>query len=467
MKFNVDIKNFGMIKEATVKVSPFTVLAGSNSSGKSFITRALYSFFSTINKDYITTGSFTNIRVAGSFLNHAFQSVSNPSQNFIDLHYELTSEISIVPDLIKEVLGTRTFIEQSEKTSFIIDKISSVIGKIEDTSLSVNSYKKYKSYVSNLNEVKRILVSTKMILSSPEDYLISRIEKDFKDALKNNFQALSLENLINFNAKKSSFVFDSIGSIKIESDDIEFELNSNGIVDIQSLYNVVYLESPIYWKLRSALEDVKESRSMTSLFRRRKNNQLTGVPQYFYDLLDLLKENVKDSGKSKGIKEVEEKIDNILKGELAISENGDIHFKDVVSNKSVDLNLTATGVTSLGVISLLLKKNVISEGSFIFFDEPEVNLHPAWQKVMVEVLCSLSLAGVNIVMATHSIDMMKYIEGEMEKLSDNEISEIFSINRLSSDGVSIDTDLAPYQALSKIKEDLGRPFYEMLMESDF
>jgi predicted ATP-dependent endonuclease of OLD family len=36
-------------------------------------------------------------------------------------------------------------------------------------------------------------------------------------------------------------------------------------------------------------------------------------------------------------------------------------------------------MTNLGMIQALLKNNVINEGSFVFFDEPETNLHPAWQ----------------------------------------------------------------------------------------
>lgn len=118
----------------------------------------------------------------------------------------------------------------------------------------------------------------------------------------------------------------------------------------------------------------------------------------------------------------------------------------------------------MGLIGLLLKRNVIAEGSFIFVDEPEVNLHPAWQKIMIEVLYQLSLSGVNIVIASHSIDMMKYIENIMDEYSDEELPEHFAINGLSSTGESIE-NISPRQAIQKIKNDLGSPFYEMMMES--
>jgi energy-coupling factor transporter ATP-binding protein EcfA2 len=48
---DVAIQNFGKIKQAAFQVKPFTVIAGKNACGKSFITRGLYSVFSSLNKD--------------------------------------------------------------------------------------------------------------------------------------------------------------------------------------------------------------------------------------------------------------------------------------------------------------------------------------------------------------------------------------------------------------------------------
>jgi predicted ATPase len=76
-----------------------------------------------------------------------------------------------------------------------------------------------------------------------------------------------------------------------------------------------------------------------------------------------------------------------------IFENGRLSFVDD-SGRSVDKNLISFGMTNLGMIQALLKNNVISEGSFIFFDEPETNLHPAWQVVLTKVLIKLAESGV-------------------------------------------------------------------------
>lgn len=51
MKKEIHFKNFGKVKDARIRMRPFTMITGHNSSGKSFITRALYSIFHTLNQD--------------------------------------------------------------------------------------------------------------------------------------------------------------------------------------------------------------------------------------------------------------------------------------------------------------------------------------------------------------------------------------------------------------------------------
>ncbi|OTQ39091.1 AAA family ATPase, partial [Gilliamella apis] len=69
MKFNVNIKNFGKIQNANIVLSNFTVIAGKNGCGKSFVTRAFYSFFNTINKDHLTKDLLKYIGETDYFLN--------------------------------------------------------------------------------------------------------------------------------------------------------------------------------------------------------------------------------------------------------------------------------------------------------------------------------------------------------------------------------------------------------------
>ena len=49
MNYDVYIENLGAIREANVTITPLTILAGENGTGKSFVTKFLYSILNVIN----------------------------------------------------------------------------------------------------------------------------------------------------------------------------------------------------------------------------------------------------------------------------------------------------------------------------------------------------------------------------------------------------------------------------------
>jgi predicted ATPase len=92
------------------------------------------------------------------------------------------------------------------------------------------------------------------------------------------------------------------------------------------------------------------------------------------------------------------------------------------------------GMTNLGMIQALLKYNIITAGSFIFIDEPETNLHPDWQVKLVDVLLLLAQGGVNIVITTHSSDLVKALEVKIKKLEIDVMEDFLSVHFLGTDG---------------------------------
>jgi len=218
------------------------------------------------------------------------------------------------------------------------------------------------------------------------------------------------------------------------------------------------LESPVYWKIKSALLNEQVRSNVRTLGRHNKSENLSGVPQHFYDLVDLLGMQSKTASSI----ELHQGLNESIGGEVVISSTGELSFLEKGMSTEVSLHNTALGIANLGIISLLLKKGVLTQGSFLFIDEPEVHLHPAWQKVMIDTLYELSKQGVNVVIASHSIDMMKCVENLMNKLSEKEIKAHFGINQLNTEGKSVDESLFPLRRIAAIKADLGEPFYEMM-----
>ncbi|MFZ7306503.1 AAA family ATPase, partial [Avibacterium avium] len=280
-------------------------------------------------------------------------------------------------------------------------------------------------------------------------------QSDLKHEFLENFQVLHLEQLFS-SSTSCIFDFSRLGKIELKNNDVNFSLKRDGIAELQKLYNVVYLESPIYFKLKRALRNIRLAN-----FSFRRKGFLNQVPKYFYDLEQLLDSKI--SGNNNQFSDVLKLIENTINGSLNIT-NGDITFTDhEQQNSEIPLNMVSSGISNLGLIALLIKQNILSKGSYLFIDEPEVNLHTEWQHVMLDVLVELSKLGVMVVIATHSLDIIYRFEHLVSKEKSLVSENHFSLNRLSQNGTSIEADELIVD-IRRAKEDLGRPYVRLLKE---
>ena len=185
-----------------------------------------------------------------------------------------------------------------------------------------------------------------------------------------------------------------------ESGSIEF--SRNGVHTAQKWSRTLFLDSPVYWKLKSALENAR----LSPVQRR----ELDGVPQYFYDLAVLLRKTVLRRKKlaDSSFPDMCQQLEDVIGGKVFINDDtGKLRFQD--KHGEYSMHATAGGIVNLGVLSMLMERNVIDSNALVFIDEPESNLHPRWQRVMAETLAQLVGAGVHIVIATHSDWMLTAI----------------------------------------------------------
>lgn len=468
MKFNIDIKNFGKIKDAKINIRPFTIIAGPNSSGKSFVTKALYSFFNTINNDHVTSLAFTNITNIKTLAIGVSRSLSRPSIIENEYMSMLLLSIEKVEKVIDEEFRANTLMKQISGMS-LLDAATKEVSRIyEGFRNEIKDKVKYAKVRVEFDSIRIQLNSLQKLVATPNVFLADEIEKGFINEIKENFQVSKLADLKNFNSESEQeicFDFDSLGDVHINNERVKFRLTSTSIDDFQRLYNVVYLESPIYWKLKDSLDSLRTRNRYFHFLARQKTDTLSGVPKHFYDLLDLLTNKAKDDN-SLCDSPFNKDIKKAIGGDILISTTGEIFFKEKGSPRSINLHSTALGITNLGIISLLLERGVISKGSYLFIDEPEVNLHPSWQKVMIETLFNLSKNGISVVVASHSIDMMKCIENIMDDNEDLVEQDHFGINQLSSHGVSVSDSDNPLKRIAAIKMDLNKSFYEMFIDGE-
>lgn len=472
MKFDISIKNFGKINNADIQIRPFTVIAGPNSSGKSFVTKALYSFLNTLTIDWIAIKTF-------SYLNDIKNSTSN--LNTVLLNRGINDETSFtsfqdkvnnIEEKIESIFNNNIFSERLSNLFLLQidckDLENSFFALMSDIKLTTGSYDINSSnpglpFESGLRHIGKL----KKIATNSDNLRNQFIGNGFVDALKENFQVSSIKELKNYHSDDNSsvsFDFGTLGKIEKIKESLSYSLINGSMDELENLSNVVYLESPVYWKLMEPLVSVKDNKLALSRSRLNKVEYLTGVPKHFYDLVDLLKNKIKTSEKF----EFEQSaIKKAIGGEIKISNLGELYFLEEGNTNMISLHITALGIVNLGIIALLLEKEILSKGSYLFIDEPEAHLHPSWQKILIETLFELSKKGINIVIATHSIDMIKCIENIMEKEKTLDIKEHFGINQLSANGDSLNISENVFKRLAATQEDLGKSFYEMTIDTDW
>ena len=91
MNYQIYIENLGAVEKADLKISPLTILAGENGTGKSFVTKFLYSIFNVAISDLFYDKIYHQINITQSSLssfiqNEEFSSFEFEIQYLAEIH---------------------------------------------------------------------------------------------------------------------------------------------------------------------------------------------------------------------------------------------------------------------------------------------------------------------------------------------------------------------------------------------
>ena len=519
MNLRVRIQNIGKIKKGTITVRPFTILAGPNNTGKSFFSKTLYSVLDAMNDNLMLTSIQSYLEPWRKTL-HLLDLIERD----LAIHREFDKKSSDKKETIEKELSLRLkaesirkntglhitqlkrlfekYVIHQKKMNFfsltaklqsdpkIKEKIEEIISdgqhilsfseQITEEQLvtagQLGFFRHVKSEKQALEEIiKTSIKNLEMLLNtSPDDIL----NKGFSIALERNltgsFQVPQLHKLIKGNSESANIKITRGEDISnkdpsfstlickpsIEGNNINSNLSIIEWLKMNYKSRVVYLESPMHWKLRNALIQAGRNK----IFYTKRKSLL--VPKYWTDLNLMLMDEW--SGEMAFPQIFQDLTEKTLKGKMTVSESGSLQFKFKGDDTSHSLPITATGVVQLGLLALLIEKKVLDKGTVLFIDEPETNLHPAWQVKMMQTLFQLAKEGVYIVMATHSADMMKWLEVHLKK--NPEDKTLVSINQTftnKNDGSAEIMDLAEQDLESQIKsvqENLVGPFLNLFLK---
>lgn len=445
--YELRVENFGKLADAEIRVGDFTVLAGPNNTGKSFVSKLLYSIFSALDADlprvrvWRLVSSFTRqveyLRLIGDHPTTDHLRGMAGEMRQAAFAYS-NGEIESLDDVVTQIN------EVASRMEDIVDRTT-----LHDDAASDRRVQRFSDGLSNLRESLQQLTSALAKTTDIRAFSLAEFQDRTKRALIRNFQVPDIDSLASDAEKDIVVSISELLELTARGDSVDLAEGESLPALPPGHQNVVYIESPVYWKLFDALQGRRQ------LLNRPGRERLTGVPEYFYELARAIK--LKYTGKA-AFPDVHGRLvgEDAINGEVAMSESGDIVFEE--AGRSFPLATASAGVANVGVLAMLIERKVIDHGTMLFIDEPEAHLHPAWQVVVSEALFQLARKGARVVLATHSLDILKWLEVHLKENPDEE--KHVALNRFPDpifDGEDVATKLG------SIKDDLTKPFVDLYM----
>lgn len=396
----LSLKNVGKLHEATIHCPGFTVIAGENNSGKSTIGRALYLY---LNSFY---GLDTYVR--SDMIEALRRNLADPMEQFDVLcrrfshagrRHKLARAEEIRMNFARQIVD-----ENYDSVNDAISELGNSHAALYDLSDTEGIREAYpEQYESWFSATSRIIANVQSIDSNEiGKRKVTRLTQAFFDGDIVSFgkEDETAEISVTKGGDENSLSF--IRNKKDGNDNC-CEIVQNGSVT----ESVLYIDSP---KVVDELYD---------LSKRVKSN----LPQYLRRYLAPVRWQGPDYWSPERETEVEaEQRDQLLnaftdairsdaKGYLMVNPATGLEFRQEGETRSVDIRNLSNGVKALSLLEFAIGNGALKRGDYLILDEPEINLHPAWQVEYARLLVMLQKTlDLNIIITTHTPYFLNAIE---------------------------------------------------------
>lgn len=119
-----------------------------------------------------------------------------------------------------------------------------------------------------------------------------------------------------------------------------------------------------------------------------------------------------------------------------ILKNGRFYI-NTKETKDREITLVAEGMRKIATLLHLINNGSLEKGGTLFWDEPEANLNPRLVKLVAKTIYSLMQEGVQVILATHSLFLLRELEilGNLKEFRDIP-SRFFALEQ-NENGVNI------------------------------
>jgi len=394
----ISIEKLGVFEKTELDIEDLTILCGENNTGKTYVTYALYGFLDFWGNRFMFP---VNEEWVSKLLDTGECQIKKTDL----FHQSSKAWQKACKDYVKEGVLAECF--GGDKTRF---KEISFEATLPTITLNFNKVDKIE-FLQNTekgNETNVVLI----------------ISKDDAEAL-----TISLTNFKHTNQKPVRLVTLLLSSLLKA-----FTYPVQPFIISAERTGIAIFRNELDFARTKALEYLttkgKEPTEEFDLFKFITQQYNTDYPKPVKDNVEFARQieslSKRESWLAKTHPEVLKEFNKILGGTYKISKAGSVQFvpkKKIrhLSDKELSMNDSSGAVRSLLQLRFYLY-HIATKQDFLIIDEPELNLHPANQRLMARLLAKLVNLGFKIFVTTHSdylvreLNTLLMLKGEAEYL---------------------------------------------------
>ena len=133
------------------------------------------------------------------------------------------------------------------------------------------------------------------------------------------------------------------------------------------------------------------------------------IEEHHIDLCKLLGAPAIKGPREKTVAELVAPLEEAMGGKVVLDKNGRFYLR-IPGQGNLEMPLVAEGLRKLAMLARLITTGSLLDKGYLFWDEPEANLNPKLIKLVARAAFALSQQGIQVVIATHSLFLLKELE---------------------------------------------------------
>lgn len=412
----IRLTDVGRVKEAELEIDGITVVAGNNGSGKSTVSKGLYTI---LESSYDVEGKIEK-------------------QQLDDIVSMRRDWYRKMPLVLKQAVRSLRIIHETVRVEGL-DK-EKFFQRARAAFSEENTSKEIEQQIDELYE--RYVGIYRRTIEQYRKYIAQVVADEVF------YRQVNTEN--NSTIARMEF-------IEEKSYLIEFEKNH-----VTAMYSSDSFVQPIYITTSDLIDTVGNN---NRLFYAQKYGGVSYPNTKLVELLMLEKTTKNFTVEEyERLQEQHRQMDiifqQVLEGDIHV-EKGSLVYYDEWAGGNIALGNVASGVRIFLILKKLLDNGVFLKPTCLLIDEPETNLHPEWQLRLAEMLVLLyKKMGVKVYTNTHSPYFARAIEFYAHQYNELEQCRFYLMKPYEDAGMYVSEDVSEH--LGKIYDMLAAPFSKIM-----